>query len=333
VFYIFFTDLEPPVIDFCQSPPIFLVDSKADLDKGYISDIEWTEPIFHDNSLDDISTSVEITTHGEPTFGHYVIGETAEAAYTATDSSGNNVTCTMKITVQSTINIVQFLWTYMIFVLFIISEHHCLLPADPINGHKNCSEAENAVYCTLTCQDGFAFAFQNLEDYFCPTQVCLFDFNFTDWKSILQCCYVASSLSSPFGSIIRHNPSHFVLSFHVRDLHLYMRCIWRVSNVIDLFDKTRTLFWFEGFTIILRKVLTKVTNRIVASNLSWVCYHYIAMTTYSWWLIVVQCTPEWKKRVTFSAEKSPMSVSDAEFCRMTMQNIVGFFLQKKIKCK
>ena len=45
------------------------------------------------------------------------------------------------------------------YALF-IAEHHCLLPADPINGHKNCSESDKAVYCTLTCIEGFAFAFQ-----------------------------------------------------------------------------------------------------------------------------------------------------------------------------
>ena len=49
-----------------------------------------------------------------------------------------------------------------------ILEHYCLLPSDPINGHKNCSESQNAIFCTLSCEDGFSFAYQSLDDYFCP---------------------------------------------------------------------------------------------------------------------------------------------------------------------
>ena len=54
-----------------------------------------------------------------------------------------------------------------------IIEHYCLLPSDPINGHKNCSESSDALFCTLSCEDGFSFAYQPLDDYFCP-------FNSTD---------------------------------------------------------------------------------------------------------------------------------------------------------
>ena len=54
-----------------------------------------------------------------------------------------------------------------------ILEHYCLLPSDPINGHKNCSESSDALFCTLSCEDGFSFAYQPLDDYFCP-------FNSTD---------------------------------------------------------------------------------------------------------------------------------------------------------
>ena len=52
--------------------------------------------------------------------------------------------------------------------LFWFVEHYCLLPSDPINGHKNCSESQNAMFCTLSCEDGFSFAYQSLDDYFCP---------------------------------------------------------------------------------------------------------------------------------------------------------------------
>ena len=50
----------------------------------------------------------------------------------------------------------------------IFTEHYCLLPPDPINGHKNCSENQDALFCTLSCEDGFSFAYQPLDDYFCP---------------------------------------------------------------------------------------------------------------------------------------------------------------------
>ena len=45
--------------------------------------------------------------------------------------------------------------------------HPCTVPNDPINGHKNCTEDELAVQCTLACQEGFAFAFSPLRDYSC----------------------------------------------------------------------------------------------------------------------------------------------------------------------
>ena len=47
--------------------------------------------------------------------------------------------------------------------------HPCTLPADPINGHKNCSEQEHAVHCTLACKDGYAFAFRPVGDYSCSS--------------------------------------------------------------------------------------------------------------------------------------------------------------------
>ena len=53
-------------------------------------------------------------------------------------------------------------------IIPLILEHYCLLPSDPINGHKNCSESQNAIFCTLSCEDGFSFAYQSLDDYFCP---------------------------------------------------------------------------------------------------------------------------------------------------------------------
>ena len=58
--------------------------------------------------------------------------------------------------------------TVTLYILPWIIEHYCLLPSDPINGHKNCSESQNALFCTLSCEEGFSFAYQTLDDYFCP---------------------------------------------------------------------------------------------------------------------------------------------------------------------
>ena len=43
---------------------------------------------------------------------------------------------------------------------FLFPAHHCLLPSDPINGHRNCTLNDEAVYCSLSCMDGYAFAIQ-----------------------------------------------------------------------------------------------------------------------------------------------------------------------------
>jgi hypothetical protein len=42
----------------------------------------------------------------------------------------------------------------------------CQKPLDPINGHVNCTANVDSLHCTLTCEDGYAFAVQP-HDYFC----------------------------------------------------------------------------------------------------------------------------------------------------------------------
>lgn len=42
----------------------------------------------------------------------------------------------------------------------------CQEPLDPINGHVNCTSNIDSLHCTLTCEDGYAFAVQP-RDYFC----------------------------------------------------------------------------------------------------------------------------------------------------------------------
>ena len=56
------------------------------------------------------------------------------------------------------------------------------MPDDPINGHKNCSErGQLPVYCTLSCDDGFAFAYQPMQDYFCPVNESIFEAEVGDY--------------------------------------------------------------------------------------------------------------------------------------------------------
>lgn len=83
------TDLEPPIVDFCQSPPVFLINNDEDV----ASEVEWDEPIFHDNSLEPLKIS---KSHE---FGNFPLGVTT-VTYLAWDSSGNKATCQIDIEIQ-----------------------------------------------------------------------------------------------------------------------------------------------------------------------------------------------------------------------------------------
>ena len=118
--------------------------------------MEWDEPLFHDNSKD------APTVTQSHIFGTFPFGQT-EVVYTATDASGNSVSCNITIKLNS---------KYIFFFTSIHlplnwKGHPCTTPNDPINGHKNCTEVEDAVHCTLACQDGYAFAFRPTGDLTC----------------------------------------------------------------------------------------------------------------------------------------------------------------------
>ena len=51
--------------------------------------------------------------------------------------------------------------------VLIFLEHACKLPIDPINGHADCLEKPDAVYCTIACDEGYAFAVRPPQQYFC----------------------------------------------------------------------------------------------------------------------------------------------------------------------
>ena len=135
-----FSDVQPPTIDFCRSPPIFLADPGG----GAISaahDIEWDEPIFHDNDR----KAPEI--HKSRGFGTFPLGRTM-VEYRARDKTGNEARCQIEIEVQ---------------------ENFCSAapPPSPLNGHRNCTENPDQVFCSLSCSEGYGFALNPEEDYFC----------------------------------------------------------------------------------------------------------------------------------------------------------------------
>ena len=131
-FHVTVVDMEPPTVDQCESPPTFLLRDRS-------VNVTWDEPIFSDNS----AKLANVQRSHDP--GVFPLGET-EIVYTASDESGNNATCKIVVNVQ---------------------EHACHMPVDPIHGQANCTQAPEAVYCSLTCYDGYAFALPPRQDYFC----------------------------------------------------------------------------------------------------------------------------------------------------------------------
>uniref|UniRef100_A0A8C6R0X9 Sushi, von Willebrand factor type A, EGF and pentraxin domain-containing protein 1 n=1 Tax=Nannospalax galili TaxID=1026970 RepID=A0A8C6R0X9_NANGA len=132
-FYINVIDMEPPVIDWCRSPPPIQVSEKEHA-------ANWDEPQFSDNS----GAELVITrshTQGD-LFPH---GETV-VRYTATDPSGNNRTCDIHIVVKGS---------------------PCEVPFTPINGDFICAQDSAGVNCTLSCLEGYDFTEGSTEKYYC----------------------------------------------------------------------------------------------------------------------------------------------------------------------
>lgn len=135
VFRVTVKDTQAPTVDFCRSPPPFLAQPGV----GYADDIEWDEPIFHDNSLRPLRVNQT------KEFGRYMLG-TTKVIYSALDEAGNKAVCELDISVQ---------------------EDFCQSPPDPIHGHKNCSDSIDRVICSLSCHHGYAFALNPDTPYFC----------------------------------------------------------------------------------------------------------------------------------------------------------------------
>ncbi len=103
--FLLMSDEEAPVVDFCESPPIFLVTNEQDLERKS-AEVTWDPPIFHDNSLKDVLNVTLVlgndpVKHSPPHATHVLpIGQTTQIKYTAKDEAGNEAFCDMEITVQ-----------------------------------------------------------------------------------------------------------------------------------------------------------------------------------------------------------------------------------------
>ncbi|KAI1888389.1 hypothetical protein AGOR_G00184640 [Albula goreensis] len=126
-------DTEPPVIDRCRSPPPFQTTDTEMV-------VQWEVPQFSDNSGGPLKI---VSTHLPGLM--FPTGETL-VQYTATDPSGNNRTCDIRIVIQGST---------------------CERPFDPVNGEFTCIEEEEGVNCTLYCKDGYSFTHESVHSYFC----------------------------------------------------------------------------------------------------------------------------------------------------------------------
>ncbi|XP_053395851.1 sushi, von Willebrand factor type A, EGF and pentraxin domain-containing protein 1-like [Mercenaria mercenaria] len=131
-FYVIVKDKQAPTIDRCFSPlPIVSPEPYAD--------VSWEEPIFSDNSGNDVM----IRRSHAP--GLFPKGKT-EVIYKAYDDSGNSRSCVLKI------NIIP---------------HPCEYPPVPLNGNRTCYEDSEGVVCKFMCKEGYDFAIQPAEEYRC----------------------------------------------------------------------------------------------------------------------------------------------------------------------
>ncbi|XP_008426204.1 sushi, von Willebrand factor type A, EGF and pentraxin domain-containing protein 1 isoform X1 [Poecilia reticulata] len=129
-------DTEPPFIDRCRSPPAV----QATNAEGAAAAVVWDVPQFSDNS----GGRLTVTSSHKPG-SLFPVGETV-VQYTATDTAGNSRICNLTVTVQGTT---------------------CEQPYVPVNGEFICSEEEEGINCTLQCKEGYSFAQDAVQSYFC----------------------------------------------------------------------------------------------------------------------------------------------------------------------
>lgn len=125
-------DITPPNIDNCINPPEIVITNSNDIADNRTF-VDWDAPIIYDNSNTDVNVTQSIHS------GHIGIGVHA-ATYTATDSSGNQNTCMLNVTVKS------FL---------------CDTISSPGNGKSLCARNESHTWCDIICDLGYDINFDN----------------------------------------------------------------------------------------------------------------------------------------------------------------------------
>ena len=92
--------------------------------------IDWSEPIFHDNSvtpltilrtpdrmeLPSVNENISQNNYEGIGMGVFRIGETVNVAYTAIDASGNNSTCKLDITVQGFYHLLLIAFIFLLLL-------------------------------------------------------------------------------------------------------------------------------------------------------------------------------------------------------------------------
>lgn len=122
-------DITPPNIDNCINPQEIYIPNS--LGSTNLNDnrtfVDWDAPIIYDNSNIDVNVSQTIFP------GHIGIGVHL-IKYTATDSSGNQNTCTLNVTVKPS---------------------QCNTLSSPGNGQSLCARNESHTWCDIICDLGF----------------------------------------------------------------------------------------------------------------------------------------------------------------------------------
>lgn len=119
-------DITPPNIDNCINPPEMYIPNSLNSTRNRTF-VDWDAPIIYDNS----NTDVNVTQSIYP--GHIGIGVHV-VTYSATDSSNNQNTCTLNVTVKPL---------------------QCNTLSPPDNGQLLCARNGTHTWCDVTCELGF----------------------------------------------------------------------------------------------------------------------------------------------------------------------------------
>lgn len=127
-------DVVPPTIENCIDPLEMYVPLHVNaLDNR--SFIDWDPPMIFDNSEEEVIVIQSIVP------GFLGIG-IHTASYTATDSSGNQNTCSINITVKAI---------------------ECDIPAAPLNGDIVCAQNVSHTWCDVACNNGYTIYNNDLD--------------------------------------------------------------------------------------------------------------------------------------------------------------------------